>query len=314
MQEINNNKYDNNLDREINLLEFFQLLLQEKWKIISLTGFVSLCGIIYSLLLPNIYESKALLVPADSSSNISGALGSYSGLAGLAGINLSSGDGNDNSAQAMEKINSLSFFENIILTNIFLPDLMAVKSWNFDTNSITYDESIYDKNTDIWVRKYSYPFKKIPSAQESFEKFKDDHMSLSESTDTGYITLSIKHNSPFIAKEWTELIVDEVNNFYRQKDKSESQKAVDFLNLQISLTNLSETKQAIAELIQEETQKLTLIEANQAYVFDYIDPPAVMELHSEPNRPLIFILFTLFGGILGIGIVLIKYMYKEKVS
>ena len=110
------------------------------------------------------------------------------------------------------------------------------------------------------------------------------------------------------------MIVDEVNNFYRQKDKSESQKAVDFLNLQISMTNLSETKQAIAELIQEETQKLTLIEANQAYVFDYIDPPAVMELHLEPNRPLIFILFTLLGGILGIGIVLIKYMYKEKVS
>ena len=35
--------------------------------------------------------------------------------------------------------------------------------------------------------------KKIPSAQESFKKFKDDHMSLNESNDTGYITLSIKH-------------------------------------------------------------------------------------------------------------------------
>ena len=311
MQETHTNKYDKNLDNEISLLEFFQLLLQEKWKIISLTAFVTICGIIYSLLLPNIYESKALLVPANSSSGISGALGSYSGLAGLAGINLSSGGDNNNSIQAMEKINSLSFFENIILTNIFLPDLMAVKSWDFETNTITYDESIYDKNTDIWVREYSYPMKKIPSAQESFKKFKDDHMSLNESNNTGYITLSIKHQSPFVAKEWTELIVDEVNNFYRQKDKLESQKAVNYLNQQISMTNLSETKQAIAKLIQEETQKLTLIEANQAYVFDYIDPPAVMEQKSKPNRTLICILFALFGGILSIVLVLFKrYSFK----
>jgi len=311
MQETYNNKYDKNLDNEISLLEFFQLLLQEKWKIISLTAFVTFCGIIYSLLLPNIYESKALLVHANSSSGISGALGSYSGLAGLAGINLSSGGDNNNSIQAMEKINSLSFFENIILTNIFLPDLMAVKSWDFETNTITYDESIYDKNTDIWVREYSYPMKKIPSAQESFKKFKDDHMSLNESKDTGYITLSIKHQSPFVAKEWTELIVDEVNNFYRQKDKLESQKAVNYLNQQISMTNLSETKQAIAKLIQEEIQKLTLIEANQAYVFDYIDPPAVMEQKSKPNRTLICILFALFGGILSIVLVLFKlYSFK----
>ena len=137
-------------------------------------------------------------------------------------------------------------------------------------------------------------------------------MRVSKSSDTGYITLSIKHQSPFIAKEWTELIVDEVNNFYRQKDKLESQKAISYLNQQISMTNLSETKQAIAELIQEETQKLSLVEDNDYYVFDYIDPPAVMELHSEPKRTLIFILFLFLGGFLGIGFVLIKYMFKEK--
>ena len=50
------------------------------------------------------------------------------------------------------------------------------------------------------------------------------------------------------------------------------------------MTGLSEIKQVLAQLLQEETKKLTLIEANQFYVFDYIDPPAVMEQKSEPNR------------------------------
>ena len=314
MQEAHNNKHSNDFDDEIDLRELFYVLLKGKWIIVSLTAFVSIVGVIYSLYLPNIYESKALLVPANSSSGISGALQSYSGLAGLAGISLPSGGDKGNSAKAIQKINSLSFFENNILTNIYLPDLMAFKSWNSKTNTLTFDDSIYDTNSNTWIRDYSYPQQQIPSAQESFEVFKQ-HLSLSEDTKTGFITLSIKYQSPFIAKQWVELVVNEVNTFYRQKDKSESEKAVSYLNQQISITGLSEIKEVIAQLLQEETKKLTLIEANQYYVFDYIDPPAVMEQKSGPKRALICILSVLLGGMLSIVLVLIRhYAFSEKVS
>jgi len=287
--------------------------LEGKWIIVSLTAFVSIIGVIYSLLLPNIYESKAMLVPVNSSSGISGALGSYSGLAGIAGISLPSGGDEGNSAKAIQKISSLSFFENNILPNIHLPDLMAVKSWNSKTNTLTFDDSIYDTNSNTWIRDYSYPQQQIPSAQESFEVFKTAHLSLSEDKKSGFITLAIKHQSPFIAKQWVELVINEVNTFYRQKDKSESEKAVSYLNQQISITGLSEIKQVIAQLLQEETKKLTLIEANQYYVFDYIDPPAVMEKKSEPKRALICILSALLGGMLSILLVLIRhYAFNKK--
>ena len=302
MQEAHSNKHPNDFDDEIDLRELFYVLLEGKWIIVSLTAFVSIIGVIYSLLLPNIYESKAMLVPVNSSSGISGALGSYSGLAGLAGISLPSGGDEGNSAKAIQKISSLSFFENNILPNIHLPDLMAVKSWNSKTNTLTFDDSIYDTNSNTWIRDYSYPQQQIPSAQESFEVFKTEHLSLSEDKKSGFITLSIKHQSPFIAKQWVELVVNEVNAFYRQKDKLESEKAVSYLNQQISMTGLSEIKQVLAQLLQEETKKLTLIEANQYYVFDYIDPPAVMEKKSEPKRALICILSALLGGMLSIVI------------
>ena len=48
-----------------------------------LTAFVAIVTIIVSLILPNKYESKAILSPEDVSS-MSSALQSYSGLAGLA--------------------------------------------------------------------------------------------------------------------------------------------------------------------------------------------------------------------------------------
>jgi uncharacterized protein involved in exopolysaccharide biosynthesis len=314
MQEAHSNKHPNGFDDEIDLRELFYVLLEGKWIIVSLTAFVSIIGVIYSLLLPNIYQSNTLLVPVNSSSGISGALGSYSGLAGLAGINLPSGGDEGNSAKAIQKISSLSFFENNILPNIHLPDLMAVKSWNSKTNILAFDESIYDTSNNTWIRDYSYPQQQIPSAQESYAVFKQ-HLSLSDDKKSGFITLSIKHRSPFVAKQWVELVVNEVNAFYRQKDKSESVKAVNYLNQQISMTGLSEIKQVLAQLLQEETKKLTLIEANQYYVFDYIDPPAVMEKKSEPKRALICILGAILGGMLSILFVLIRhYAIKQKVT
>jgi LPS O-antigen subunit length determinant protein (WzzB/FepE family) len=314
MQEIYTKKNPNDFDDEIDLRELFYVLLEEKRIIVSLTAFVSIIAVIYSLLLPNIYESKALLVPVNPSSGISGALGGYSSLAGLAGINLDSAD-EGNSQKAIEKIRSLSFFENNILSNIYLPDLMAVKSWNSETNTLAYDKKIYDMKSNAWVRDYSYPQQQIPSAQESYEIFKEEHLSLSEDSKSGFITLSIKHQSPFVAKQWTDLIVNEVNNFYRLKDKLESEKAVNYLNQQILLTNLSEIKEALASLLQEQIKKLTLIEANEFYVFDYIDPPAIMEEESEPKRALICILGAMLGGILSILLVLIRhYAFSEKTS
>ena len=315
MQEINSDRQSNDYGDEIDLRELFYVLLAGKWIIISVTGFLSIIAVIYSLLLPNIYESKALLVSVNQSSNISGALGGYSGLAGLAGINLPSGNDEGNSQKAIKKINSLSFFENNILSNIYLPDLMAVKSWNSETNSLAYDESIYDYENNAWVRDFSYPKKQIPSAQESYKIFNERHLSLSEDNKSGFISLAIKHQSPFVAKQWAELIVYEVNNFYRLKDKVESEMAVSYLNRQISLTSLSEVKEVLAQLLQEQAKKLALIEANEFYVYDYIDPPAVMEQKSEPKRALICILGALLGSMLSVLYVLIRhYIFSGKTS
>jgi LPS O-antigen subunit length determinant protein (WzzB/FepE family) len=315
MQETYKNKRPNNFDDEIDLRELFHALLEGKWIIASVTAFALIIGVIYSLLLPDIYESKALFVPVNSSSSIARGLGGYNNLAGLAGISLSSDVDEGNSAKAMQKIISLSFFENNIMPNIYLPDLMAVKSWNSKTNTLAFDENIYDTNTNTWIRDYSHPQQQQPSAQESFQVFKSRHLTLSEDKKSGFNTLSIKHQSPIIAKQWTDLIFNEVNTFYRQKDKLEAEKAVGYLNQQISLSSLSEIKEVLAQLMQEETKKLTLIEANKYYVFEYIDPPAVMENKSEPNRALICFLSALLGGMLSALFVLFRnYALIEKIQ
>lgn len=296
---------------ELDLSELLQVLLSGKWIIISVTTFAAILAVSISLMLPNVYESQVLLVPNEQSSQ-SSLIQRYSSLANIAGVNLPSQDADGNAIQALKKLNSLSFYKSNILPNIFLPDLMALKSWSPDTNSLIYDYKIYDESSNVWVRDYSYPQKLIPSPQESFARFQKKHLGISEDKKNGFVTIKIKHQSPYIAKEWAKLLIDEINDFYRQKDKDEAERAVKYLNTQIAKTGFTEIKQVVAALLQQEMQKLTLIEANEFYVYEYIDPPAVMEKKSEPARALICILGIFIGAILGSIIVLLRqYVFKK---
>ena len=76
-------------------------------------------------------------------------------------------------------------------------------------------------------------------------------------------------------------------------------------------TRFSEIKQVTAELLGQEIQKLTLIEANSDYVFEYVYPPDVMEQKSEPNRLIIILLFLFVGFISGAIFVLIRNVFSS---
>ena len=118
------------------------------------------------------------------------------------------------------------------MPNIFLPDLMALESWDAQSNTIIYNEDIYNEDKKLWVRNSKYSKNQIPSAQRA-AVFIGNHLTVSEDQDTVFVTISIRHQSPFVAKAWAELIVKELNMYYRVKDKAEAQAAINFLNAQI---------------------------------------------------------------------------------
>ncbi len=294
-------------DGEINFSAFFNVLFAG-WRTIS-SSFVisSVLIVIFSLNLPNIYQSSALLAPSNDQNLAPGNLRNIGGLASIAGINLPSNASIDNTQEALEKMQSLSFFANEIMPEIYLAELLAVNSWDPIKNRTIFDNDIYDEKTNNWVRDVEYPKTQIPSAQESFDVFKNNHLIITEDQITGFIRISIRHQSPYVAKKWVELMITKINAFYRQKDKLEAEIAVSYLNEQIAKTSLAEIKQIMAEIQKQEIQKLTMIEAKESYVFDYIDPPEAMEVKNSPNRAIICILGAFFGTMLGVFIVLLRH-------
>ena len=291
---------ENNSKEEIDLVGLLKLIWESKKIIIATTTIFSIVAVIYSLSLQNIYESKALLSPVNEDLGSNQPMGNVTGLATLAGINISNAT-NSNSLKALEKAETISFFKDNILPNIFLPDLMAVKSWDAKTNTIFYDPDDFDTESQSFINP--------PSAQESYKEFKDIFQ-LSQNYDTGFVTVSIKHQSPFISQEWTDLVVNQINEFFRINDKREAEAAMDFLNAQMAQTSYNEIKLVIAQLLKNRMQQLTLIEANDFYIFSYLDPPMVMEEKIEPNRFSISILGAIFGGMLGILYVIIREFFR----
>lgn len=298
---------------EVDLVELSKMLWVNKWLIIILTLISSIFGVFYSLSLPNFYKSETILVVADSSADNSGFMQNYGSIARIAGINIPSQNSSNNALQAIEKLKTLSFFESNILPNIFLPDLMAFKSWNLKTNTSEYNDKIYINSSDKWIGGFFYNGKQNlkPSVQQSFSVFKK-HLTLSIDETSSYVTLKVKHQSPYVAQEWSEILVDQINIYYRNKDRSEAIKSSNFLNASMAKAKSVEVREVIASLLMHETQKLSLIEAKEFYVYEYIDPPAVMEKKSDPNRTFICILFTLIGALLSIVYVLVRHYFFIK--
>lgn len=294
-------------------LTIIYTVLKKRLKELTIYAFSFLSlSIIYSLSLPNIYHSSAVLISSQFDDSLSNATKDYDSLASFAGIDISSQVYVTNADKAAKKISTLSFFKNNILPNIHLPDLMAVDSWDHENNILIFDDKIYNESNKTWVRDFSYPRKQIPSYQESYEKFHENHFSMLKDDDAGFITLTIKHQSPYVAKEWTELIANQINIFYRAEDRAKAKKSIAYLNTQMTQTNFSEVKELIARLLQKETQKLSLVEANDDYVFEFIDPPAVMEEKAEPNRLIIVFFGALFGIIIGSTVILVRFFNSDK--
>ncbi|MDC0406565.1 Wzz/FepE/Etk N-terminal domain-containing protein [Gammaproteobacteria bacterium] len=304
---MRNNNYSNVMDKsntkeEIDLIGLLKNVWDNKRIIVATTTFFSIVAVIYSLSLPNIYESKALLSPINQDIGSSKPAGNVAGLASLAGIDISSAS-NSNSLKAISKAQTISFFKDNILPNIFLPDLMAVKSWDPETNTISYHSNKFDSESQSFISE--------PSVQKSYKKFKDIFQ-LSQDYDTGFVTVSIKHQSPYISQQWTNLVVNQINEFFRINDKREAQAAMDFLNVQMAQTSFNEIKLVIAQLLKNRMQQLTLIEANDFYIFSYLDPPMVMEEKIEPNRASLSILGAIFGALLSILFVISREFFITK--
>lgn len=310
MNNLLTDQLNNNYGDELDLRELFYVLLGKIFYIGAITSIFSMISIIYALMLPNIYQSQAMMMSTDHNDSMKGILGQYSGMASLAGVSLLP-ETSTKSQEAIARIKSFEFFSNYFLPQIRLENLMGVKKWNQESNTLIYNEGDFNSESSQWIRKVSPPKSTVPSSQEAYKRYLEI-MRIKEDPKTSFVKLSVEHESPFVAQQWVEIIMDQIDQVMRELDRSKASKSIEYLNSIAPTINYEEVKQALASLQQEQMKQLMIVEANENYIFKVLDSPIVSEVKAKPMRSLIVILGSLLGTILSsLGILIFHYARKS---
>ncbi|MCF1458304.1 MAG: Wzz/FepE/Etk N-terminal domain-containing protein [Shewanella sp.] len=297
---------------EIDLLELFSVMWQGRWLIIAITTIFAIASVAFALYLPDIYKSEAVLAPAESEQSgggLAALAGQFGGLASIAGINLGKGQ-TDKSQLAIEIMKSRQFISDFIQKHQILPDLMAAEKWEMKTNTLSYDPEIYNAETKTWVREVKKPFKPEPSMQEAYKVFMKV-FNVSNTKETGMVTVSIEHLSPFIAQKWVSWLVVDINHVMKQRDVAEAVRGVAFINKQLRKTNVNDMREVLYQLMEQTQKTIMFAEVRDEYVFKTIDPAIVSEEKAKPNHPIIFVVGTLLGLIIGVFFVWSNNFFKQ---
>lgn len=300
-------------DDEIDLRELFSVIWQGKWLVAGITLVFAVASVVIALMLPNIYKSEALLAPASEEQGAGGLAGlasQFGGLASMAGINLGGKGGTDKTQLAIEVLKSRQFIGNFIEKHQILPELMAVDKWHMADNSLSFDPEMYNQQSKTWVREVKPPFQPKPSLQEAHKAF-SKILVVNKDKENGMVKISIEHQSPFIAKQWVDWLVSDINLTMKDRDVAEANRSTEFLNKQIELTNVADIRTILYKLVEEQAKTIMFAEVRDEYVFKTIDPAFVPEEKAKPKRALICVLGTMLGGMLAVMIVLIRYFFRK---
>ena len=296
----------NQVDGEIDYRELFAVLWSSKIKIIVITAIFALGSVINALSIPNQFKATALLAPAQLDGvGLSSALE----LGGTPTLNFFriGGPGDSESQIAQQIMKSWSFAESFITENDLAVEIYAVKGIR-GARELEVDDNIYDLSENQWLIKDSNGNLGPPSSWQLFEKF-SRMLSISEDKTSGLVSVSIEYFTPEIAKKWLDMYIAAVNKHMQTRQITKVSNNIAYLEVQIDKTPIAEMREVFYTIIEEQTKKKMVAEASPDYAFVTVSPAMVPEVKSRPNRALICILGTLFGGVLSSVLVLFSHYF-----
>ena len=87
-----------------------------------------------------------------------------------------------------------------------------------------------------------------------------------------------------------------------------------YLEEKVSQTKQKEVSSSISKLMESELRVQMLSNIDEHYLIRPIDEPYIPENKFSPNRRVIVIVATLFGGLLGCLLAIINHFYRKKAS
>ena len=260
------------------ITEILEILWRGKLRIAICTVIGLILATSLALVLPKKFDATVLVAPVSGSGNsgaLQSVLGNLSGLASMAGVNISHGT---KTAIEIATLTSTKLTEKYISENNLLPVLFASR---WDTSKNNWDQSA-----------------KIPSLWEANRLFSKEIRDVEKNPKTGLVTLRITWTNPRIAAIWANGLIDLANESLREREIRRAIRDSNYLKAQAEATHNIELKEDIYMLMMRVLQKEMIAQGENEYAFRVIDPAVIAEKASSPK----VILWALMGLFLGLSL------------
>lgn len=276
--------------RDSDVLDFHALVLRlwsGRWWIIASSFILASVSLIVGFCMTPMYRATTVLIAASKDHvNLGSSLGSLSGLAALAGVNLDSSDAETREALALFR--SRQFADDFIKDYDLLPQFFSEK-W------------------DASAGKWKVPPDRQPTEADGFRYFDRNVRNIIEDKKNGLVVLEITWKDRDVAALWANDLVKRLNSSMQSRAIERADASLGYLKKELDATAVVDTRNAINRLIETQVNQRMLANVTAEYAFRVIDRARAPD-RSEKVRPR-KLLMLLTGGFLGfllgvVGVVL----------
>lgn len=243
-------------------------------------------GFGYAFLSKQWFRAEVVMVQVDSKS-LPGGLSQLSGLASIAGVNLSRGD----NQQPLAVLKSKSLVAWYIDSNNLVPIIFA-ENWDTKTGSWLVDDE------------------KVPDILDAVSRFDEDVRQVSDDKKTGLITLRVAWHDPETAARWANELVQAANARLRAQALADAERNVSYLQREIASTGVVTLQESLGKVLESEMQKLLLARGNEEFAFKIIDKATPPKKRYRPYRALVLLISAFVGLLFASLAVYVKRQFK----
>lgn len=300
-------------EQDIDIKELSILFWQKKSLIFWSTAFFFIISIAVALLLPHLYESSATLkiIPSSSQSNTASNSSMGNKIGGAASVFLGGGSASVDYVLAEKTIFSRDFFKHLISFDGVLAKLKHFDYYDPKLKKLIFSEDVYDPKESRWLITYNAENQEDLTYLEAYRTYKSLISISWQKDESEFMSISVTHASPYFAKEFLSLIIQETNSLVRERKYKETEQSLKFLNDQLIDTPIAEVKASINQIIRNQLNAQMIASVRKNYLLSPLDTPYIPDERSSPRRTLIVILSTFLGLCISlISVVIYHYNFE----
>lgn len=301
-------------DDEIDLVELAKTIWRGRRMIALVVTLAVLTASAYLNVVDRKYTVSLVLKSAQEPSQPSGISG-LGGIASLAGIELPSGSNADFSSFPLlmksREVAEAIFDDEPLIQSIFWSEWDAEEGeWRPPSRSFLRAVLSPVKAAVTGSPTTDY----VPPNAARLSEVIEATISASIDSKSDLLNVSTEASDPDLALSLMNRVVSETDALFRERFIKAGSAALEFYKGQLSRAQSGEHREALAQLIVKEEQKLMLATRSNSYVAEILRGPDISRMPTSPKPTLILALSFVLGLFAGAGLVLLRSVLAKQRS